>query len=58
MPLKSMPPTNSVDVLSISGGVALKIGNGYLTIASDGKLRVSGAVPADEEDGTVVGTQT
>jgi hypothetical protein len=50
----------SSDIIRISGGVALKLGTGYLYIDTDTKLRISGGLPSSTGDttGIVVGSQT
>jgi len=52
-------PTNSVGQFYLADkGVALKLGNGYLTIDADGKVRTKQTLPAAVNDGDVVGDQT
>jgi hypothetical protein len=36
----------------------MKMGNGYIWASSDGKLRINTSFPANDTDGTVVGTQS
>jgi hypothetical protein len=54
----SEAPTNSVgQFLLADGGVALKLGNGYLTIDGDGLVRTKQTLPTGVDDGDVVGDQ-
>ena len=61
MPLKSMEPTGAVDViknLNLSGADCLKLWSSYLWTSGDGKLRISGGVPATDTGGEIVGAQS
>jgi len=55
----SEQPTGAIQqFLLADGGVALKLGAGYLTTDATGKLRISGGLPAAIDEGEVVGDQT
>jgi len=51
-------PTNSVgQFLLADGGVALKLGNGYLTIDAAGIVRTKQTLPTAVDDGDLVSEQ-
>ena len=62
MTLTAQPPTNFIEVIPVStitsGAAALRIGSSYIWVDAAGDLRISGAIPTGDLNGTVVGNQT
>jgi hypothetical protein len=55
----SEQPTKGIQQFKLADGNAcLKLGAGYLTVDASGRLRISGGIPADVDEGTIVGTQS